>query len=193
MQKRIIKTLKDSTIAWIEFFVSGWPESYIGKKLRRIYWEKKYNFATHPSIGKATTLAGEKGKIVIGKNFICGEYVEINACLSHGVYIGNHVSIARGTYIRSSNHRFDRTDISIMQQGHAAIEIFYQDRNYSVIIEDDVWIGANTIILSGAKIGEGSVVAAGSVISKEFPPYSVIAGNPARIIMDRKMYDTSSI
>ena len=193
MQKRILKTLKDSAIEWIEFFVSGWPESYVGKKLRRFYWKKKYNLATHPYIGRITKLSGDKENIFIGKNFICGESVEINACLSHGIYIGNNVSIARGTYIRSSNHRFDRLDIPIARQGHVAAEMLYQDKNYSVIIEDDVWIGANSIILSGTKICKGSVVAAGSVVSKEFSPYSVIAGNPAKIILDRKVYDTSSV
>src|SRR3990167_3920287 len=185
MQKRILKTLKDSAIEWIEFFVSGWPETYVGKKIRRFYWKKKYNLATHPYIGRITKLSGDKENIFIGKNFICGESVEINACLSHGIYIGNNVSIARGTYIRSSNHRFDRLDVPIAQQGHVAAEMLYQDKNYSVIIEDDVWIGANAIILSAAKIGKGAVIAAGSVVSAEIPPYSIVVGNPGRVARTR--------
>jgi acetyltransferase-like isoleucine patch superfamily enzyme len=54
-----------------------------------------------------------------------------------------------------------------------------------IVIEDDCWIAANSIILDGVTIGRGSVVAAGAVVSKSVPPYSVVAGVPARIIKSR--------
>ncbi len=53
-----------------------------------------------------------------------------------------------------------------------------------VIIEDDCWIGAGAIILNGITIGKGSVVGAGSVVTKDVPPYTIVAGNPARKIKD---------
>jgi acetyltransferase-like isoleucine patch superfamily enzyme len=54
-----------------------------------------------------------------------------------------------------------------------------------IYIEDDVWIGARSIILSGVRIGEGSIVAAGSVVTKSVPPYSIVGGVPARVIKSR--------
>ena len=54
-----------------------------------------------------------------------------------------------------------------------------------IIIEDDVWIGANTIICSGVKIGQGAVIAAGSVVTKDVPPYAIFGGNPAKLIRYR--------
>lgn len=60
-----------------------------------------------------------------------------------------------------------------------------------IIIEDDVWIGMDSILLSGIRIGQGSVIASGSVVTKSFPPYSIIGGNPARILKQR--FDNSKI
>ena len=54
------------------------------------------------------------------------------------------------------------------------------------VIEDDVWVGARALILPGVKIGKGSVIAAGSVVAKNVEPYSIVAGNPAKLIRSRK-------
>ena len=54
-----------------------------------------------------------------------------------------------------------------------------------IIIENDVWIGANSTIMSGIRIGNGSVVAAGSTVTKDIPPYSIVAGNPAKVVKKR--------
>ena len=89
--------------------------------------------------------------------------------------------------MRSENHRFDKFDIPIQNQGHDSKEIEFNNNSYSVVIEDDVWIGARVILLSGAHIGEGSVISAGSVVSNKIPPYSIAVGNPARVIANRKM------
>ncbi|MDP9048692.1 MAG: acyltransferase, partial [Bacteroidota bacterium] len=112
--------------------------------------------------------------------------VNINAGECFGVYIGDDVAIADGTYLRSANHRFDRFDVPIQQQGHSAAQLHYNNKDYSIIIEDDVWIGARAIILSGAKIGKGSVISAGAVVSSEIPPYSIVVGNPGRVIANRE-------
>jgi maltose O-acetyltransferase len=96
------------------------------------------------------------------------------------------VAIADGTYLRSGNHKFDQIDIPIQLQGHFSSEIDFNNRKYSVVIEDNVWIGARAIILSGAHIGEGSVIAAGAVVSRKIPPYSIVVGNPGRVVGNRK-------
>ena len=70
-------------------------------------------------------------------------------------------------------HNFMDPDIPIKDQGVTASE---------TIIEDDVWIGGNSVIIQGLKIGSHVIVASGSVVTKDVPSYSVVAGNPARII-----------
>ena len=79
--------------------------------------------------------------------------------------------------IITRNPRFDRTDIPMMEQG------FEEER--PVYIGNDVWIGDRVLILPGVHIGDGSIIAAGAVVTKDVPPYSIVAGVPARKIRDR--------
>ncbi|MDL2305398.1 acyltransferase, partial [Bacteroides sp. OttesenSCG-928-D19] len=78
------------------------------------------------------------------------------------------------------NHNFEDVNIPIDEQGVDTLP---------VVIEDDVWIGANAVILPGVTVGKHSVIAAGSVVSRSVPPYSVCAGIPAKVI---KQYDFES-
>ncbi len=80
--------------------------------------------------------------------------------------------------ILGGNHRFDRVDIPMMFQGNVEYG--------PVEIGNDVWIGSRVIILPGLKIGEGSIIGAGSVVTKDVMPYSIVAGNPAKLIKMRK-------
>ncbi len=81
------------------------------------------------------------------------------------------------TIIYTANHDFADTKLPMIEQGHAT-----QRR---VVIGDDVWIGARVIILPGVTIGTGCVVGAGSVLTRDVPPGSVVAGNPARVVKRR--------
>ena len=80
--------------------------------------------------------------------------------------------------IYTTNHVSSSTDIPICKQGNT--------KPRPVIIEDDVWIGARVIILPGVTIKKGSIVGAGTVLTKTFPEYSIIAGNPGRVVKSRK-------
>ena len=84
--------------------------------------------------------------------------------------------------IRGGNHRIDVI-------GRYMIEIKENeklpDNDKDVIIEDDVWVGCNVTILKGVVIGKGSIVAAGSVVTKSCQPYSIIGGNPAKLLKMR--------
>lgn len=184
MLAKIAQTLKHDAREWIEWVVAGWPETFFGTRMRLYYWSKKFNLKTKPVIGRGSKLYGPT--IVIGNHFTCGENVEISATKSKGIYIGNDVLMARGVYIRGANHRFEDINIPIWKQGHYAASINHAGNEYSIIIEDDVWIAANVMILSGARIGKGSVVAAGAVvINANYPPNSIIAGVPAKVIKSR--------
>lgn len=95
---------------------------------------------------------------------------------AHGeIVIGNHVMFGPGVHIHGGNHLIDKVGIYmdevVKEKGCDGI----------VSIEDDVWVGANAILLKGVTIGEGAVVAAGSIVSKDVPPYSVVAGIPATV------------
>ena len=76
------------------------------------------------------------------------------------------------------NHQFDRLDIPMNKQGAHSTE--------PVIIEDDVWIGMRAIILPDVRIGKGSVIGAGTIVTKDIPEYSVFCGNPGRVVKSRK-------
>jgi acetyltransferase-like isoleucine patch superfamily enzyme len=93
-----------------------------------------------------------------------------------GTTIGNNVLIAGHCMIIPGNHKFDDITVSIGKQGSI---------NKGIVIEDDVWIGHGCSILDGVIIGKGSVIGAGSVVTKSFPPYSIVYGNPARLIKSR--------
>lgn len=102
----------------------------------------------------------------------------INARLQGPLTIGNNVMMGPDVMIYTQNHRTDRVDIPMIDQGNS--------EKREVIIGDDVWIGARCIIMPGVKIGEGSILAAASVITKDVPPYAVVGGVPAKVIKMRK-------
>ena len=125
------------------------------------------------------------GKYSVVEDFSClnnavgdlniGDYTRIGLgnTIIGPVSIGNHVNLAQNVTVTGLNHNFEGVDKRIDQQGVSTRQ---------VIIEDDVWVGANAVILPGVTLGRHSVVAAGSVVSRPVPPYTVCAGSPARII-----------
>lgn len=110
----------------------------------------------------------------IGDNSGIGEGSELYG----DIRIGNNVMIGTNCIIYTRNHAFERTDIPMCQQGFSEVK--------PVIIEDDVWIGGRVTILPGVTVGEGCILAAGAVVTKSTLPYSVVGGNPAKVIKYRK-------
>ncbi len=104
----------------------------------------------------------------IGENSVLGQTDEIQ--------IGNNVLIGPQIMIFTQNHNFRDRSKLIREQGGSPSPVF---------IEDDVWIGARVTILAGVRIGTGSVIAAGAVVTKSFPSYSIIGGVPAKLIGTR--------
>ena len=127
----------------------------------------------------------------------CGDWVDIEKgvrfgeglTIGHGsgsgadsvipseVVIGDHVMMGPQVMMFTANHRTDRLDIPMGHQGWTATE--------KIIIGNDVWIGARVILLPGVHIGNGCVIGAGSVVTKDVPDYEIWAGNPARKIRSR--------
>lgn len=125
------------------------------------------------------------------KNIIAGShsYGVIDALFHSStgekLYIGNFCSIAPNVlFIVASDHNY--RDVStypfkVMIKGDKYEALSKGD----IVLKDDVWIGANSIILSGITINQGAIVAAGSVVTKDIPPYAIVGGNPAKIIKYR--------
>lgn len=108
-----------------------------------------------------------------------GDYsgIGVNAKIYGTCIIGNYVMMGEDCTIITRNHRFDRLDIPMMHQG-------FEDER-PVIIGDDVWIGDRVTILPGVKIGRGSIVATGAVVTHDVPEYSIVGGVPAKVIKRR--------
>lgn len=104
---------------------------------------------------------------------------------NEGLKIGNYCSIADNViFILGGNHNYNHiVTYPVKRKFLNAEREAYS--NGPILIEDDVWIGYQSIILSGVNIGKGAVVAAGSVVTKNVPPYTIVGGNPARVIKTR--------
>jgi len=113
------------------------------------------------------------GDLIIGNNSRIG----LGNTIIGPVQIGNDVNIAQNVTISGLNHIFQDINKTISSQGVSTSQI---------VIEDDVWIGANCAILAGTKIGKHCIIAAGSIVTHSVPSFCVAAGSPARII---KQYD----
>lgn len=119
---------------------------------------------------------GGDGDVTIGEN--C--YINPNSTLysGNGIDMKNYVLIGPGTVIAPTNHAFQRRDEYIRHQG------FVPSRG-GVIIEEDVWIGANSVVLDGTHIERGALIAAGSVVKGTIPAFTIWGGVPAKYIKDR--------
>jgi acetyltransferase-like isoleucine patch superfamily enzyme len=169
-------------------FLKKWDSSWRFKGLPLIQKHKKAKII----IGKKLVLCSNPKKNSIGvfqkviikalnpeSKIKIGVNVGISGATISGISIsiGNNVLIGSGVLITDSD-------------AHPIHPLLRYDGSYIVtapiIIEDDVFIGARSIILKGVTIGKGSVVGAGSIVSKDVPPMSIVAGNPARVISEIK-------
>ncbi|NVJ90012.1 MAG: CatB-related O-acetyltransferase [Methylocystaceae bacterium] len=107
-----------------------------------------------------------------------GTYNLLGGMLGPRTIIGRYCSISRIVFIGGSNHPMHSLSTGSAPRPPRT----HQDIPPYTIIGCDVWIGANAIILQGRKIGHGAIIGAGSVVTKDVPPYAIVAGNPAKII-----------
>lgn len=103
--------------------------------------------------------------------------IGINAQIAPYVSIGNDVMMGPECMMYTVNHGMERTDVPMWRQNFT--------KPKPIVIEDDVWIGSRVIILPGVHVGKGSVIGAGAVVTKSIEPYSVVGGNPAKLIRKR--------
>ena len=157
------------------------PESntrirFVGKVSRRMrgWCCKHIFFYCGPNVNIHRKAHFGKGdKISIGANSGIGE----NCSVPNGTTIGDNVMMGPNCLILSQNHKTDRTDIPMIEQGMTEVK--------PCVIEDDVWIGINVTMTPGRHIRKGTIIAAGTVLCKDFSEYSVVGGNPSRLIKSR--------
>lgn len=113
-------------------------------------------------------------KVEIGHNVLLNQETKIGA--QNGVTIGNYVLISYNVNLVSADHSFQNPSFPILKQG------LYGG---PIKIEDDVFIGANAVVLPGVKIGRGAIVGANAVVTKNVEPYTIVGGVPAKFIKYR--------
>lgn len=141
--------------------------------------------------GATFIFESDKGCVTIGERSYIGGGTTLIA--RTGIKIGSDVTIAWGVWIYDHNsHSLNYKDrmndhVATMREAReglmlASLKDWSVVKSAPIVIEDRVWIGFNAIILKGVTIGEGSVVGAGAVVTRDVEPYTVVAGNPARVV-----------
>ena len=147
----------------------------VSKKLRA--WSCKHIFL---SCGKNINIE-RKASFGSGRNIIIGDNsgIGIECVVPPDITIGSNVMMAPQCYMLSSrSHEISDTRTPMCQQGEKEVG--------KIIIEDDCWIGLRSIVLAGRTIKKGSVLAAGCVLHKDYPEFSIVGGNPSVLIKNRK-------
>ncbi len=121
----------------------------------------------------------KNGNIKIGNNVGIGANTGIYAVAGNTVNLGDHILLGPYTYIGGHSYHFDRLDIPISAQGI--------NPRGGTTIEEGAWIGARATLMDGVTVGQGAIVAAGAVVTRDVPPYAIVAGVPAKIIRYRDL------
>lgn len=159
--------------SFVEHLVARIP-GRTGDAVRRRYYRKRLgSCGTSPRIALNTRIINPAG-LHIGDNVLGWDTV-FDA--TGGIYIGENSGVGPGSMLLSAAPIVDDPDVPIREQGVRAA---------SIRIGRDVWIAANCIVTAGVTIGDGAVLAGGSVVMTDVPPYALVAGNPARVVGWRK-------
>lgn len=125
------------------------------------------------------TIFWAPNKMIIGNNVYIGKFCTIQA----DIEMGNNIEIANNVgLIGRYDHDYTKVGVSIKDApwiGDA--DYNFKGKNLKIVIEDDVWIGYGSVVFTGVRVGRGAIVAAGSIVTKDVPPYAIVAGNPAII------------
>jgi acetyltransferase-like isoleucine patch superfamily enzyme len=204
MNLRSMLTDRQKKFIFWAMYVPFFPRDILFCWWKGLRWSSECRFYRLPLITKI----GRGGRIQIGRKFVacsdprrnvlgvfqrvviktCGHAAQIvigddvgmSGCTvsaASSIVIGNHVLLGSGCLITDSDaHPVDP------EERRAG----YGGASRPIVIEDDVFVGARAIILKGVTIGKGSVVGAGAVVAKSVPPYSVVVGNPAKVVGDSR-------
>lgn len=151
-------------------------ENFKSKKISKYYSNSvNQNGKLRNSVISSKVVLIKPENIYIGDNtYINGGFIKASAKAK--IEIGNDCLISYNVHLRTDMHNYLSKDININKQG---------DLEKDIIIGDDVWIGFGAQVLSGVKVSNGAVIGAGTIVTKDVPPYAVVAGVPGKIIKFR--------
>lgn len=155
---------------WVDCIVRSIPGT-LGIRIRNRFYRGKLAHCGRWPMIQSQVMIRSRDKLHLGDHVELAWGVFISA--AGGVRIGNRVGIGPDTKIWSDNHVFADPSRPFQLQGWEYKE---------VLIEDDVWLGAQCVIKPGVTIGKGAVISAGTILSKSVPPYAIVAGNPGRVV-----------
>ncbi|MDR2918223.1 MAG: acyltransferase [Tannerella sp.] len=173
-----IHSTKDRPRQWfrllLPIFIKRGKKSVIYRSVRKdIFPSHQFTLGNYSIVEDFATIANAMGDIHIGNRSRIG----LGNTIIGPVNIGNNVNLAQNVVVSGLNHNYSDVNRTIKAQGV---------NTSLIVIRDDVWIGANSVVLAGVTIGKHVVVGAGSVVTRDIPDYSIALGNPARVI---KVYD----
>jgi len=160
---------------WIKWFVNPFYHKK-GKgaivrprtRMDVVPWNK-FELGDDSTIEDFSAINNGVGPVIIGDRTKIG----LSNTIIGPVTIGNDIRLAQNITLSGLNHNYEDVSMPIHVQGVSTAPI---------VIEDETWIGANVVVVAGVTIGKHSIVAAGSIVTKDIPPYSVAVGNPARVL-----------
>ena len=157
---------------------------YLLFNLRRLnnLFIRKYEVTLFKKFGKGSFISTgctfTFRNVSIGNNTYIGKNCVIQS--EHGeIIIGNNVMFGAGVHIHGGNHEYNHVGMLMRDVKKNP------GSDGRVVIEDDVWVGSNAMILRGVRVGGGAVVGAGAIVTKDVKPYTIVVGNPARMIKER--------
>lgn len=175
----LVRSYEARPRTWVRWFVNP----FVHKKGRGsiIRWRtrmdvlpfNRFELGERSIIEDFSTINNGSGDVVIGHHTLVG----MSNVIIGPVTLGNHIILAQHVVMSGLNHIYEDISRPIVDQNV---------RTAPIVIEDDCWIAANVVITAGVTIGKHSIIAAGAVVTKDVPPYSIAAGNPAKVI---KQYD----
>ncbi len=160
---------------WIKWFVNPFYHKK-GKgaivrprtRMDVVPWNK-FEMGKDSTIEDFSAINNGVGPVIIGDRTKIG----LSNTIIGPVTIGNDIRLAQNITLSGLNHNYEDVNLPIHVQGVSTSPI---------VIEDDSWLGANVVVVAGVSIGKHSIIAAGSIVTKNIPPYSVAVGNPARVL-----------
>lgn len=167
---------------WIRALVNPFkhkkgPRSIIARRARKdLFPYNHFEIGSDSLVEDFSVLNNAVGEIIIGDRTLIG----IGNIIIGPVHLGNDILLAQNVVLSGLNHGYENPELSIREQPVTT---------QTIIIEDAAWLGSNVVVTAGTRIGKHAIVAAGSIVTKDVAPYTMVAGNPARLLK-RYNFDT---